>query len=319
SRQYRRLALILHPDKNRHPDAEAAFKKLTAAFEKLHDPAQQALCRAEAEQRNRGRPRKHRGDSSSGGRPSESRHEYGGGGTSSARSGVNRPAEAPRWCREGEYVPEAEQKREEGPDTEEKTRPMDEFLEEFEQREKAFKEEVARAKEANAERKRVRAEARSVQEQERMSRLRDDVLGSDGSEVEAKTASWLKFNSTTTPKRRGGGGTAGRREKAKRNNSKGVSSPVVACSQGQAYGAEGSGSGVEGSGGDVGDLKRGGGADAAAGRSDGSSVAGEKAAGSGFACWVCRRGFKSAKGLAHHEAKSELHEINVQLREFLTP
>lgn len=30
---------------------------------------------------------------------------------------------------------------------------MDEFLEEFQQREKAFKEEVARAKEANAERK----------------------------------------------------------------------------------------------------------------------------------------------------------------------
>lgn len=49
-------------------------------------------------------------------------------------------------------MPEAERKREEGPDTE-KTRPMDEFLEEFEQREKVFKEEVARAKEANAERK----------------------------------------------------------------------------------------------------------------------------------------------------------------------
>lgn len=152
-----------------------------------------------------------------------------------------------------------------------------------------------------------------------MSRLRDDVLGSDGSEVEAKTASWLKFNSTTTPKRRGGGGTAGRREKVKRNKSKGASSPVVACSQGQDHGAEGSGSSVEGRGGDVGDLKMGGGADAAAGRSDDSSVAGEKAAGSGFACWVCRRGFKSAKGLAHHEAKSELHEINVQLQDFLTP
>ncbi|CAN0146491.1 unnamed protein product, partial [Ectocarpus sp. 13 AM-2016] len=165
SRQYRRLALILHPDKNRHPDAEAAFKKLTAAFEKLYDPAQQALCRAEAEQRNRGRPRKHQADSRSGGRPSESRNEYGGGESSSARSGEHGPAEAPRWCREGEYVPEAERKREEGLDTE-KTRPMDEFLEEFEQREKAFKEEVARAKEASAERKRARAEARSVQEQE---------------------------------------------------------------------------------------------------------------------------------------------------------
>lgn len=48
----------------------------------------------------------------------------------------------------------------------------------------------------------------------------------------------------------------------------------------------------------------------------------ESTCGSGatsFACWVCRRGFKSARALAHHEAKSELHLINVQLREFLSP
>lgn len=38
-----------------------------------------------------------------------------------------------------------------------------------------------------------------------------------------------------------------------------------------------------------------------------------------FICWVCRRSFKSAKGLAHHETKSELHLLNVQLRDFFSP
>lgn len=36
-----------------------------------------------------------------------------------------------------------------------------------------------------------------------------------------------------------------------------------------------------------------------------------------FACMICRRGFKSAKGLAQHEAHSELHRINVELREVM--
>ena len=34
---YRRLCLLLHPDKNLHPDAEKAFKKLSAAFQALAD------------------------------------------------------------------------------------------------------------------------------------------------------------------------------------------------------------------------------------------------------------------------------------------
>jgi DnaJ-class molecular chaperone len=39
--QYRKLALLLHPDKNSHPQAEAAFHRLVAAFEVLNDPQQQ--------------------------------------------------------------------------------------------------------------------------------------------------------------------------------------------------------------------------------------------------------------------------------------
>lgn len=88
-------------------DAEAAFKKLTAAFETLHDPARQALSRAEAQHRSRGaRHTDNRGGTSSSSRGSSGggNHEHGAG----ERSGGSGPsAEAPRWCREGEYVPEA--------------------------------------------------------------------------------------------------------------------------------------------------------------------------------------------------------------------
>lgn len=130
-------------------------------------------------------------------------------------------------------------------------------------------------------------------DQERLSRLREDVLGSseDAEDVEAKTASWQKFNSATAPKRRAAGGASGRREKTTKTSG---------------LGAGRSSDGAAGQGG------------TSAGR-DPPNAAADKAAGAEFVCWVCRRGFKSAKGLANHEAKSELHEINVQLREFLSP
>lgn len=127
-------------------------------------------------------------------------------------------------------------------------------------------------------------------DQERINRLREDMLGSseDAKDVEAKTASWQKFSSTTAPKRRVAGGASGHREKTTKTGGLGV----------------GRGNGAEQGGTSAGP--------------DPPNVAAEKeeAAGTGFVCWVCRRGFKSAKGLANHEAKSELHEINVQLREF---
>ena len=38
---YRRLALKCHPDKCKHPDGPAAFRRLTAAHDSLSDPRQQ--------------------------------------------------------------------------------------------------------------------------------------------------------------------------------------------------------------------------------------------------------------------------------------
>lgn len=100
-------------------DAEAAFKKLTAAFEKLYDPAQQAASRAEANRRSA--PGRSRGSSRSGASPNES---YGGGGGDGGGGGggggggcgagkAGSTGEAPRWCREGEYVPKQEREKEE--------------------------------------------------------------------------------------------------------------------------------------------------------------------------------------------------------------
>ena len=93
-------------------DAEAAFKKLTAAFEKLYDPAQQAASRAEANRRSA--PRRSQGSSRSNASPNES---WGGGGGRRGRGGggageTGSTGEAPRWCREGEYVPEQERQKE---------------------------------------------------------------------------------------------------------------------------------------------------------------------------------------------------------------
>lgn len=155
-----------------------------------------------------------------------------------------------------------------------------------------------------------------------MDRLRSDVLGSEerAGEVEAKTASWQKFNSTTRGRKAGGAG--GRRERPKRG-----SAGLGAATGAEAQGVNRTGVGLgtsncasTGKGAVGGVAPEGAGTGSAeAAETDPQQVPEEKGAKAGFACWVCRRGFKSAKGLAHHEAKSELHAINVQLRDFLSP
>lgn len=148
-----------------------------------------------------------------------------------------------------------------------------------------------------------------------MERLREDVLGSEErvGEVEAKTASWQKFNSATRGRK--AGGAAGRREKPKRG-----SAGLAAGTGSETQRAERKGVGLNASNGTSSTDKggeggaAGGGESSADGSLSGPQVSEERRAKAGFACWVCRRGFKSAKGLAHHEAKSELHAINVQLR-----
>lgn len=172
---------------------------------------------------------------------------------------------------------------------------------------------------------RAKAEARAAADQERMDRLREDVLGNDqdAGAVEAKTASWQKFTSTI-PKRKQG--FTGRRDKTKRSETgvaaMGLEGPEVQDSGG--HNRNSSANSVHSAGTTPSDDLVGGGR--ATGEGDSAEpvrsrpeVGEEKRAGAAFVCWVCRRGFKSAKGLAHHEAKSELHVINVQLREFLSP
>ena len=39
--RYRKISLSVHPDKNKHPQADAAFRKVYGAFETLSDPQQQ--------------------------------------------------------------------------------------------------------------------------------------------------------------------------------------------------------------------------------------------------------------------------------------
>lgn len=114
-------------------DAEAAFKKLTAAFETLHDPTKQAASRATAEygQNKRRKGDRHKSSTagntgtraahnsgsqdrtgSEEGRGEKGNGPFGGGGAGSRGSGGGMGAgEAPRWCREGEYVPRKEREK----------------------------------------------------------------------------------------------------------------------------------------------------------------------------------------------------------------
>lgn len=50
-KKFRSLSLLVHPDKNNHPDAENAFKKLFGAMEKLTDPVEQRVALRKARRR----------------------------------------------------------------------------------------------------------------------------------------------------------------------------------------------------------------------------------------------------------------------------
>ncbi|CAM9718380.1 unnamed protein product, partial [Choristocarpus tenellus] len=169
SRRYRRIALLLHPDKNRHPDAESAFKKLTSAFERLCDPAKQAVCREEANRAARAGP--------SGGNNRTSK----------------RPGTGPEWCREGEYKQEEQERGRPAPDSARKEWSVKDFWEEFQRQEKMFVEEVAKSKEQKAEKKRVKAEEVKRRHDRDMERLREEVFGEGGVRIEENTASWKSF------------------------------------------------------------------------------------------------------------------------------
>lgn len=54
-KQYKQLSLLVHPDKNKHPQAEEAFKKLFGAFEKLAEPMDQRVALRRAKGRAEGR------------------------------------------------------------------------------------------------------------------------------------------------------------------------------------------------------------------------------------------------------------------------
>lgn len=145
-----------------------------------------------------------------------------------------------------------------------------------------------------------------------MDSLREDFLGSDGdgNGVEAKTASWRKFNSSK-PKSR----VAARSSKGKQGAGVGEGATSGAARPN----TNNVGTDMDGKG--TSDMRVAG--STALGESDaqgrGSAkddrMAGKKGAEATHKCWVCRRAFKSAKGLRDHESKSELHRINVQLKD----
>lgn len=173
---------------------------------------------------------------------------------------------------------------------------------------------------------RAKAEARERMDQERIERLRESILGDqDEGAVEAKTASWQRFtstrtsSSTTSTKRKHTGSVSSR---LRRNNVGETSSPpaVPTSNSINEPGADRSTSSLNSdskmrSTGVQEDDTVG----VSSSRDGGGGENGGNSGTTSFVCWVCRRGFKSANGLAHHEAKSELHLINVQLRDFLSP
>jgi len=53
-KQYRQLSLLVHPDKNPHPAASSAFKKLFGAMQTLSDPMEQRVALRRARQRATG-------------------------------------------------------------------------------------------------------------------------------------------------------------------------------------------------------------------------------------------------------------------------
>lgn len=146
-------------------------------------------------------------------------------------------------------------------------------------------------------------------DQARIDKLRDAVLGSEGDgAVEAKTASWQKFSATSSKRKASHGkpkAKASRRSgpveqhtlEACESRESGVNPPQVPCGDPAV------------SGGSVDhDVRE---------KDEGQPHSRRK--GTEFVCWVCRRSFRSASGLTNHESKSELHMINIQLQELLTP
>lgn len=181
---------------------------------------------------------------------------------------------------------------------------------------------------------RAKAEARAAADQERMERLRADVLG-DGADtaIESKTASWQQFTSSRASakprkhKKEGVGiATAAAASRPAEHRSRarpdqretfrdGFTSPLAEASRSEV----GRDSGNIGGGGGTKGTPLGAAVDTHPGRAKGEAAVETKPTATSFVCWVCRRGFKSQKGLTQHQAKSELHLINVQLRDFLSP
>lgn len=54
-KQFKQLSLLVHPDKNKHPEADAAFKKVFGAMEKLVDPMEQRVALRRAKSKALGR------------------------------------------------------------------------------------------------------------------------------------------------------------------------------------------------------------------------------------------------------------------------